>query len=469
MTPDPLSTFGRWFALGVGAVMVLMAWRPLSMGGTPEYLGSLLLIIAGLMLVASAANLVLLFVGLELISIPTYILLSLGRRDPAGQEAAAKYFYLSVLSSAILLYGLSFLYGTTGTMQLAGGLRQSGASTGFELLSKVAMVLIVAGLCFRITAVPFHFYAPDVYQGTIQANAALLSAVPKAAGLLALVRLIVLDRSAPPEMGPFAWKIILVLSILTMTLGNVLALWQENVRRLFAYSSIANAGYMLIGLAVGLAPGTKNGLWDGIGAMFFYLCVYVAATLGTFAVLAYLGRQRQQIETVEELAGLGRTHPVMAAALAVCMFSLAGLPPAAGLWGKLMLFGSALNVQETSVRPWFIALAIIGVLNAAVAAYYYLRIVSLMYFREPLATPRAEGGPGPYVAALLCSLAVLVLGFYPGPLLKGCSEAGGGSEERGVDEAPAQRVAERGVGGGMDEAGRLHIPIEPGAGRSHKM
>ena len=170
-------------------------------------------------------------------------------------------------------------------------------------------------------------------------------------------------------------------------------------------------------------------MWDGVGATFFYLCVYAAATLGTFAVLAYLGRQRQQIETVEELAGLGRTRPVMAAALAVCMFSLAGLPPAAGLWGKLMLFGSALNVQDRPsglrLRPWFIGLAVIGVLNAAVAAYYYLRIVSLMYFREPLATPRAEGGPGACVAALLCSLAVLVLGFYPGPLMKGCVEAGG--------------------------------------------
>ena len=143
-----------------------------------------------------------------------------------------------------------------------------------------------------------------------------------------------------------------------------------------------------------------------MGATFFYLCVYAAATLGMFAVFAYLGRQRQQIETVEELAGLGRTQPAMAAALAVCMFSLAGLPPAAGLWGKLMLFGSALNVQDAggvSLRPWFIALAVIGVLNAAVAAYYYLRIISLMYFREPLAAPRAEGGPGPYVAALFAA------------------------------------------------------------------
>jgi NADH-quinone oxidoreductase subunit N len=294
--------------------------------------------------------------------------LSLGRRDPAGQEAAVKYFYLSILSSGVLLYGLSFLYGTTGTMQIADALHPP-AATGFDLLSKLAMVLVVAGLCFRVTAVPFHFYAPDVYQGTIQANAALLSVLPKAAGLVALVRLVVIGM---PEIGPYAWKIFLVISIVTMTLGNVLALWQENVRRLFAYSSIANAGYMLIGLAVGLASGTASGFWDGVGATFFYLCVYAAATLGAFAVFAYLGRERQQVESVDELAGLGRTHPMMAAALAVCMFSLAGLPPAAGIWGKLMLFGSALNVQSAEggpLRPWFIALAVVGVLNAAVAAH----------------------------------------------------------------------------------------------------
>ena len=182
-------------------------------------------------------------------------------------------------------------------------------------------------------------------------------------------------------------------------------------------------------------PGTAGGLWDGIGATFFYLCVYAAATLGAFAVLAYLGRRQQQIETVEELAGLGRTRPAMAAAMAVCMFSLAGLPPAAGLWGKLMLFGSALNVEAASGGPsraWFIALAIIGVLNAAVAAYYYLRIVSLMYFREPLVVPRTEGGPGAYLAALLCSMAVLVLFVFPGSLMKGCVEAGRSGEQGAV-------------------------------------
>jgi NADH-quinone oxidoreductase subunit N len=438
--PDALATYGRWFALAAGAVMVLMAWRPLVYGGTSEYLGSLLLIIAGLMLVASAANLVLLFVGLELISIPTYILLSLGRRDSAGQEAAAKYFYLSIFSSGIFLYGLSFLYGTSGSMQIGGVLHQPG----FPLLGKVAVVLVIAGLCFRVTAVPFHFYAPDVFQGTIQANAALLSVLPKAAGLLALVRLIV---TAAPGTDQFAWKIVLSISIVTMTLGNLLALWQDNVRRLFAYSSVANAGYMLIGLAVGLAPGAAGGVWGGIGGTLFYLCVYAAATLGTFAVFAYLGRERQQLETVDELAGLGRTHPVMAASLAICMFSLAGLPPAAGIWGKLLLFGSALNVQSVegvALRPWFIALAVIGVLNAAVAAYYYLRLISLMYFRESLAAPRAEGGGGAYVAALACSLAVLVLGVYPGPLIKGCTE---------TDKGRVVQSREQGTGGREVAAG----------------
>ena len=426
---DRLALFGRWFALAVGAVLVLMSWRPLATGAMPEYLGSLLLVLAGLMLVSEAANLVLLFLGLELISIPTYILLSLGRRDPAGQEAAAKYFYLSILASAILLYGLSFLYGTTGSMQWDVIRHKlafvSALPEGFESLVKLAMVLVLGGLCFRVTAVPFHFYAPDVYQGTIHANAALLSVLPKAAGLLAIVRLIVLGM---PDMELYGWKIVLAISVLTMTLGNLLALWQDNVRRLLAYSSIANAGYMLIGIAVGLAPqtgaiGPGVAAWNGVGATFFYLCVYAAATLGAFAVLAHLGRSGRQLDSVDELAGLGRTRPAMAAAMAVCLFSLTGLPPAAGLWGKLLVFGSALNVGG-ELQPWFIALAVIGVLNSAVAAYYYLRIVGIMYFREPLAAAQAEGGAGACLAAVLCALAVLAVGFYPAPLMKECVKAG---------------------------------------------
>ncbi len=438
---DGLAHFGRWLALAVAVVMILMSARPLASGGTPEFFGSLLLIIAGSMLVSTASNLVLMFVGLELVSIPTYIILSLGRRDAHSQEAAAKYFYLSILASAVLLYGLSFLYGTTGTMQLTEIRDYSRfaalSPAGFAGLVKIGAVLVIAGLCFRITAVPFHFYAPDVYEGTIQANAALLSVIPKAAGLIALLRLVVL---AVPDFGTTGWKLAIALSMLTMTLGNVLALWQNNVRRLLAYSSIANAGYMLIGIAVALGTGglgtsglgtagiVKAGWWDGVGAMLFYLCAYAAATLGVFAAFTHLGRQRLQVETVDELAGLGRTHPAMAAAVATCMFSLAGLPPAGGLWGKLFLFMGALNVeagQAGDLRPWFIALAVVGVVNAAIGAAYYLRIVATMYFREPLTTPRAEGGPGPWLAAVGCALAVLALGIYPLPLINSCRQASG--------------------------------------------
>jgi NADH-quinone oxidoreductase subunit N len=430
--PDPLAAFGRWLALAAGAVMVLMTARPLTTGGTPEYLGSLLLAVAGLMLVAAAGNLILLFVGLELISIPTYILLSLGRRDAAGQDSAAKYFFLSVLASAIFLYGLSFLYGASGTTQLwAIRLRLSmpagsplGLPAGFQPLVKLGLVLVMAGLAFRITAVPFHFYAPDVYQGTIQANAALLSVLPKAAGLVALVRLVVF---AMPDVAFDAWKIAVVLSALTMTLGNVVALWQGHLRRLLAYSAIAHAGYLLMGLAVGLAGPGVSGWWDGLAAMWFYLCVYAAATLGAFAALVYLGHGRQQIEAIEELAGLGRSQPAVAAALAVCLLSLTGLPPTAGFLGKLFLVGSALGVEAGTGgphRPWLVGLAVLAVLNAAIAACYYLRIVAVMYFRTPPAMPRPAGGAGAWTATMACCLAVLVLGVCPGPLVRACSSAG---------------------------------------------
>jgi NADH-quinone oxidoreductase subunit N len=411
---DALAWFGRWMALGFGGLLVLLASRPLESDDTPEYVGSMLLTIAGLMLVAGANELILLFVGLELISIPTYVLLYLGCRDARCQEATVKYFFLSILSSAILLYGFSSLYGAAGSTELSS-IRAvlssaTAMSAGFAPFVKLAFVLIFAGLCFKIAAVPFHFYAPDVYQGTTYPNATLLSVVPKAAGLLVMVRLLVMSM---PSVGPQAWQVVLVISILTMTLGNVLALWQDNLRRLLAYSSIANAGYLLIGLAAALATGNASGPWNGVAALGFYLTAYAAATIGAFAVLEHLGRADRCLDGVEELAGLGRTRPLASALLALFMFSLTGVPPLAGFWGKLLIFGSAINVGG----PWFIALAIVGALNAAVAAAYYLRIVAVMYFRTPLATPQAQGGRGAWWAAIVCALVVVVIGNVVDPAL----------------------------------------------------
>lgn len=429
---DSFSLFARWFALALAMVYILLSFKPFVREGTPELLGSLLLIVAGAMLASAAADLALIFVSLELISIPTYIMLYLGRRDAQQQESAAKYFYLSVLSSAMMLYGFSFLYGAAGSSNAAAGATNLQAihdvlahadklPQGFEVFVKLATAFIIAGLCFRLTAVPFHFYAPDVYQGTTNVNAALLSVIPKLAGLAVLVRIV---WWAIPDSESLALWIVFGLAMLSMTLGNVLALWQDNLRRLMAYSSIAHAGYLLIGFSVGLAArNSPSDSWDGIGAMFFYLCVYSAATIGTFAIFEYLGRPDRRLEGIDDLAGIARIRPAAAGMLAVFMFSLTGIPPFAGFYGKLLIFGSALFVDSGTgaagnLHAWFIVLTVIAVLNSAISAAYYLRIVAAMYFRSPLGVPRAEGGRGSLIAATICCLSILGLGIYPGPLLQ---------------------------------------------------
>jgi NADH-quinone oxidoreductase subunit N len=425
---DALGQLVRWLALAAGGLLVLMAAR-LRARDVPEYLGSLLLTIVGLMLVAGADELIILFLGLELIAIPTYLLLYLGRRDVVARESAAKYFFLSILATALLLYGFSCFYGTTGSTDLRVIAAHLATATpdrdGSAGLVKVALAFVFAALGFKIAAVPFHFYAPDVYQGTTNLNAAMLSILPKAAGMVGLIRLGLLT----PGVGSHAWQIALVLAAVTMTYGNVLALWQENLRRLLAYSSIAHAGTMLIGLAVGLAAaGGDPARWDGIGGLLFYLCVYAAATIGVFAALVYLGREGRQLDNIDELAGLGQTRPAVAGAIAACLFSLAGVPPLAGFWGKLVVFASALDVapagsEANGARIWFIVVAVIGALNAAVAAAYYLRVVGVMYFRLPLAAFKPKGGRGAAVAAIVCALLVVALGLASGPLLRVCYNA----------------------------------------------
>ncbi len=423
---DGLAWLVRLLVLAAGTVFALSAATADLEEHRAEYAGSLLVALAGLMLTAAAQELVLLFVGLELVSIPTYVLLYLGRRDQAAHEAAAKYFYLSLLASALLLYGFSFLYGIAGTTNLAGlyGRLQPhlAQADGAWLMARLGFVLVLAGLGFRLAAVPFHFYAPDVYQGTSSSNAGLLAVLPKAAGVVALVRVVGL---AMPGIEDFAWRVVLPVAAVTMTVGNLLALRQDHVRRLLAYSSIAHAGYMLVGISAALAtlPTSETAI-DGIAAAVVYLVVYAVAAAGLFATLAWLGGEGREIEGVDELAGLGRTHPTAAAALAVFLFSLAGLPPLAGFWGKFSVFGSALAaVAEEWPRRWLIALAVLGVLNAAVAAAYYLRLVGVMYFRLPLAPPAARGGLGARWAMTLAAVLVIALGAFPGPLANGASAA----------------------------------------------
>lgn len=423
---DYLGHLVRCLMYGVGLLLVCMAMRAEARELTGEVYGSLLLVVAGTMLASQAGSLVLLFLALELISIPTYVLLFLGRRTMATAEATTKYFFLSILSSALLLYGFSFLYGMAGSTSLmkihgtlaAGALNPEAVS--YQALAPIAFLLILAGLGFKIAMVPFHFYAADVYQGTTNLNAGLLAVVPKLAGVIALTRLLLVMS---PALGAWGWQTILILSMATMTLGNVSALWQTNVRRLMAYSSIAHAGYMLIGLVVALAVDNAAAQQAGIAAMLLYLAVYVFASLGTFAAFTWLSDDDQELDQLSQLVGIGVRRPATAICLSIFMFSLAGIPPLAGFWGKLMLFweaiGSGLTIAASDMAYWFIVLAVVGVVNAAIGAAYYLRLIATMFFptdESSVATVR-QGVVGAAVAMVVCAAFIVGTGVFPGRMI----------------------------------------------------
>jgi NADH-quinone oxidoreductase subunit N len=483
---DGFSTFIRWTVLGVGALLALVQAGDifsgasshgvgLRRGGTCEEAGTFLVMLAGLSLVGVAGDLVLLFAGLELVSIPTYVLLGLKRTDARGQEAALKYFFLSLIASAIFLYGAATLYGIAGTTSLGGigVVLQSGdgiVSGMATVLLPVALGMTVVGTMFRLAAVPMHFYAPDVYEGTGPGNAAMLSTLPKLAGLVVLGRLLTIaittEPAAPGGIGPAAhawldlfWQLTAVLAAVTMTVGNVMALWQKNLRRLFACSSIAHAGYLLVGVAAaGAAAATHAELplgdvamadaqWTlGLGGMtaaIFYLATYVLPTIGIFGALAYLGHRwpewttssgprppREEIAAVDDLDGLSSTNPVAAFAIALFTLSLAGIPPLPGFWGKLTLAASALEVDwnaaitSGSRRALFVSLAVILAVNAAIAAAYYLRIIAAMYFKTTKRGVQSDGGLAGGLAMLACLVLVFFVTIQPRGLLTASTRAG---------------------------------------------
>ena len=480
---DGFSTFIRWLVLASGALLALVQSGDLfrsavsrlsglqqrfSQGSTCEEAGTFLILLAGLSLVGVASDLVLLFVGLELVSIPTYILLSLKRTDAHGQEACLKYLFLSLIASSLFLYAAVCLYGIGGSTNLVvigDRLRSSDESIGgiVTVLLPVTLAMAMAGVAFRLAAVPMHFYAPDVYEGTSPGNAALLSTLPKVAGIVVLVRLVSLGipatLSAVGSGGiwylTLFWQLTAVLAAVTMTVGNVLALMQTNLRRLLACSSIAHAGYLLVGVAVAAAAASGEadrslpviatgslGL-GGLGATLFYLATYLVATIGIFAALTYLGHRwpewtsasgprppREEIATIDDLNGLSSTNPVAAFSIALFLLSLAGIPPLPGFWGKLSLAISALEIDFNSAiaygnrRAACVALAVILVVNAAIAAAYYLQIIAAIYFRSTKRGVQADGGLSAGVAMLLCLALALMVTLQPRGLFISASRAG---------------------------------------------
>ncbi|MTI87057.1 MAG: NADH-quinone oxidoreductase subunit N [Balneolaceae bacterium] len=316
----------------------------------------------GMMCLAGSNDLITLFIGLETMSICLYVMAGLIKDEKSGAEAALKYFLLGAFSTGFLLYGMALIYGATGTTNISA----IGAAASTDLLFLAGAALLLVGFLFKVSAVPFHMWTPDVYQGTPTTLTAYFATASKAATFVALI--MVLSRALPVMEG-LNWQMVFsVIAILTMVFGNIIALVQDNLKRMLAYSSIAHAGYALVGLAAGTP--------EGYSAVLFYMFAYTIMNIGAFGVIAYYERNKgMDFSEVQNLAGLGFKKPVMGIALSIFLFSLAGIPPLVGFAGKYYVFAAAINAE-------MVTLAVIGVLASAASVYYYLRVMVYLYFRE---------------------------------------------------------------------------------------
>ena len=384
---DGLTVFFTLLFCAVGVVSVLFAWNynQRTRIGQPEFYSLLLTAIMGMVVMAASNDLITIFLGLELMSLSLYVMVGFRRNQLESNEAALKYFLLGAFASAFLLYGIALLYGATGTTNL----QRIGDFLGDTPLAGQPLVLaggllVMTGFLFKVAAVPFHMWTPDAYQGAPTSVTGFMSAGAKAAGFAALLRILL---RALPTMQHDWQPLLSVVAMLTMTVGNVTALLQNNVKRMLAYSSIAHAGYILVALAAGGA--------EGSAAAVFYLAVYSSMNLGAFALLTMMGRGSDEPVLVSDLAGLGFRQPLAGLALTLFMVSLGGIPPTAGFMGKVLVFGAA--VKAGLVWP----LVVVGVLNSVVSVFYYLRITVALYMREPEGEPVALSINLPAILALL--------------------------------------------------------------------
>lgn len=415
---DNMSYYCRWLGLLTGIGLVLLSWGRVPRHFTGEYYATLLIAIAGANLVAASNDLITLFLALELISIPTYVLLYLLHGSLRSREATTKYFLLSIFSSALLLYGLSFFFGATGTTNYEG-MRQtlkSAVPNQYPEILTLGLIFVAAGLGFRLTAAPFHFYAPDVYEGAPTLPVTLLAVIPKIAGLVGVYQLIhatlLVDHGlAESPIAEQTRDLFWIMALVSMVLGNVLGLLQNNIRRLMAYSGVAHAGYMLFGLGAAAAvpvTGAPDAM-SGLTAVFFYLAIYLVMTLGVFAVIRYLDAGNHPVESIDDLAGLGQTNPVLAFFMALFLFSLTGLPPTAGFFGKLYLIFAG---WDTNVHHYRI-LAIVMAVTAAIGAWYYLRIIGVIYLRQSVKPLYPPVQPVAFLVIVACG--VLTLAGFVAP------------------------------------------------------
>lgn len=392
--------FKMIFLIGTG-LTILISIRYIKQEAMPpgEYYAMLLLATLGMMIMAGGADLMPIFLGIELMSISLYVLTGYARTRMISNEAALKYFLLGSFATGFLLYGMALLYGATGTTRIQGIFTYISQNSINNHIILIGMALLVIGFGFKVAAVPFHMWTPDVYEGAPAPITAFMSAGPKAAAFAAFAR-VFLD--ALPAMHDQWVMIIWWIAVLTMSVGNILALVQDNIKRMLAYSSIAHAGYVLVGFVAGGQLGTPG--------ILFYMLAYTLMNIGAFAIITYIGGLGEERITIKDYAGLGYRYPIAAVALSLFLFSLAGIPPTAGFMGKFYLFSAAIDAG-------YLGLAIIGVLNSVVSVYFYLKVTVAMYMRtsetEEAARPALAFAPMLALAVVISAYGVLRLGIFP--------------------------------------------------------
>lgn len=391
---DPFATLMQIMVLVGAAVALLMAPRYVERERLLhiEYPVLVMLSTLGMMVMITSNDLMTLYLGLELQSLPLYVLAAMQRDTVKSTEAGIKYFILGALSSGMLLYGASMLYGYAGTTSFTGLQLALNSEAAVLPGVVVGMVLLLAGLAFKLAAAPFHMWVPDVYEGAPTSVTAFFALVPKIAALALLIRLL---------MGPFEnmvdqWRqIIIILSVASLAVGAVAAIAQSNIKRLLAYSSIGHVGFALLGLAAANS--------EGLRAVIIYAILYMVMTAGAFAVVLMMKRKERMVENISDLAGLARSQPLLATAMTILMFSMAGIPPLAGFFSKLFIFQAVIDAQ-------LYALAVFGVVASVVSAYYYLRIIKVMYFDEP-ADDILDRASDPALSGVLTASVAVILFF----------------------------------------------------------
>ncbi len=416
---DPMGHWLKCFA--AVAVMVTLVYgrsygaeRNMLRGG--EWFSLTLFALLGMFVMISGHNFLVIYMGLELLTLSSYALVALKRDDGTATEAAMKYFVLGALASGFLLYGLSMMYGATGSLDVAEVVKSVAAGTEHHQILVFGLVFIVAGLAFKLGVVPFHMWVPDVYHGAPTSITLMIGGAPKLAAFAIVIRLLV-EGLAPLAVD---WQQMLaVLAVVSLLVGNLAAIAQTNLKRMLAFSTIAQMGFMLLGLVAGVVGGNGDNMANAYSATMFYVITYVLTTLGTFGVILLLSRNGFESEEIRDLAGLNQRSPLYAAVMAVCMFSLAGVPPMVGFYAKL----SVLQALIASSQAFYIGLAVFAVMMSLIGAFYYLRLVKVMYFDAPTQTAGIEAGLDVRAVLSLNGALVLGLGILPGGLMAICAQA----------------------------------------------